>query len=53
MFVQLLRKGYKANMHQIVLHRGESGMKFSKIVNQDVYVENEKIGRVKDVYVDC
>ena len=28
-------------------------MKLSKIVDQIVYVENEKIGQVKDVYVDC
>jgi sporulation protein YlmC with PRC-barrel domain len=32
---------------------GVSGMKFSKILDQDVYVENEKIGQVKDVYMDC
>ena len=28
-------------------------MKFSKIMDQDVYVENEKIGQVKDIYVDA
>jgi sporulation protein YlmC with PRC-barrel domain len=32
---------------------GVSGIKFSKILDQDVYVENEKIGQVKDVYMDC
>ena len=28
-------------------------MKISKLLNRQVYVENEKIGQVKDVYVDC
>jgi sporulation protein YlmC with PRC-barrel domain len=28
-------------------------MKISKILNQEVYVEDEKIGQVKDVYVDA
>jgi sporulation protein YlmC with PRC-barrel domain len=28
-------------------------MKINKILNQEVYVEGEKIGQVKDVYVDA
>ena len=28
-------------------------MKISKILNQEVYVEGEKLGQVKDVYVDA
>jgi len=28
-------------------------MKISEIFDQEVYVENEKIGQVKDVYVDA
>jgi len=28
-------------------------MKISKILNQEVYVEGDKIGQVKDVYVDA
>jgi sporulation protein YlmC with PRC-barrel domain len=28
-------------------------MKISKILNQEVYVEDEKIGQIKDVYVDA
>jgi sporulation protein YlmC with PRC-barrel domain len=27
-------------------------MKFSKLVNQDVFVENQKIAKVKDVIID-
>jgi sporulation protein YlmC with PRC-barrel domain len=27
-------------------------MKFSKLVNQDVFVENQKIAKVKDVVID-
>jgi len=52
-YVFTLRKIYKVNLHQIVIYRGKSGMKINKILNQEVYVEDEKIGQVKDVYVDA
>jgi len=46
-------KNFKANSIKYFYQRRKVGMKISEMMKQDVYAEGEKIGEVKDVYLDA